>query len=218
MPYITVSFAQSIDGRLATKTGTSQWISGSGTLELAQRLRRDNDAIAVGIGTVLKDDPLLTCRLEGSASPLRVIFDSKLRIPLDSQIAKTARIHDTLVFTCGSASLKKRECLEEKGLEIRLTGSDGEERVSLPEAMLHLASRGCARVLVEGGAGIITSFLKTGMVGRILIVTAPIIIGQGIEAIGDLGIGRLEDAFKPLSFQVETVGQDVVWDLVFRKE
>ena len=102
-------------------------------------------------------------------------------------------------------------------MEVMTAGSDGQGRVSLQDAMSNLASRGYNSVFVEGGAGIITSFLKIGMVGRMLIVTAPIIIGRGVEAVGDLGIRRLEDALKPLSSTVQTIGDDVVWELIFRQ-
>ena len=99
-PRITVSYAQSVDGRIATSTGESRWISCSRTLTLAHRLRRDHEVILVGIGTVLKDDPELSCRLKRSSpSPVRVILDSRLRLPVDSTIVRTCRTYRTIVYT-----------------------------------------------------------------------------------------------------------------------
>jgi hypothetical protein len=98
-PYVTLAFAQSIDGRIATITGESQWISGEETLSLSQEIRAASDAILVGVGTVIRDDPRLTCRLPGSPSPLRVILDGRLRVPLSSTILRTASEYPTVVFT-----------------------------------------------------------------------------------------------------------------------
>ena len=217
---MVVSYAQSVDGRIATRSGDSQWISGSRTLRLAHRLRRDADAIIVGIGTVLKDDPLLTCRIARCASPLRVIFDSRPRTPLDCRIVSTAREHPSCVLCpAGCAEdpglAEKRRDLESRGVAVWEIPEDAHGRLSVAAALARLEREGCRRLLVEGGSGIITAFLQAGMVDRMLVVTAPLVIGRGVEAVGDLGARDLGDALRPRRVRVRRMGPDVVWDLRF---
>jgi len=217
---VVVSYAQSVDGRIATLSGDSQWISGSRTLRLAHRLRRHADAVVVGIGTVLQDDPLLTCRLARCASPLRVIFDSRLRTPLDCRIARTAREHPACVLCLAEAAedsrgAEKRRELESRGAAVWEIAGDGRGRLSVAAALERLEEEGFRRFLVEGGGGIITAFLEAGVVDRMLVVTAPLIIGRGVAAVGDLGIRDLGDALKPRRVRVRRMGPDVVWDMRF---
>lgn len=215
LPYVTVSYAQSIDGKIATSAGLSQWISGPGSLKLAHRLRRDNDAILVGVGTVLKDDPELTCRLKGCVSPTRVVFDSHLRVPLDCRIITTALQPPSIVLTSEAASQVKKRQLEDRGSEVRMFAADEQGRVPVKEALESLSASGIGRVLVEGGGGLITSFLRAGVVNRMLIVTAPLIIGDGISAVGDLGVADLKDALRPKRFKRRKLGSDLVWEFDF---
>ncbi len=214
--FVTISYAQSIDGRLATSNGISQWISCEETLALAHELRRDNDAILVGINTVIADDPELSCRLPDCPSPVRVVFDSKLRLPLESKICRTADRYRTIVLTV-SGDTEKAARLEGLGIDVRRTGNDG-GRISLDDAVGLLKTASLETLFVEGGAGLITSFVRAGRVDRMLVVIAPLIIGSGIEAIGDLGIRDLADALKPVSADYRRLGSDLVWDLRFGTE
>ena len=215
LPFVTISYAQSIDGKIATLTGHSQWISGPRSLKLAHRLRRDHDAIVVGVGTVLKDDPELTCRLKACLSPVRVVFDSTLRIPLESKIVSTTSQVPSIVLTRQPVPESKRRQLEERGAEVRVISADNEGGVSVQAALASLSDSGINRVFVEGGGRLITSFLKAGVVNRMLVVTAPLIIGHGIPAIGDLGILDLKDALRPRRFKSRRLGADLVWELDF---
>jgi 5-amino-6-(5-phosphoribosylamino)uracil reductase/diaminohydroxyphosphoribosylaminopyrimidine deaminase/5-amino-6-(5-phosphoribosylamino)uracil reductase len=216
MPRITISYAQSLDGRIATATGDSRWISGPSTLRLAHRLRRDHEALLVGIGTVLRDDPQLTCRLPGkrSRSPARVVLDSALRLPPDCRLARGAGELPTLVFTAG-ASAARRSALEALGVRVVESPPDPEGRVALRWALEHLADLGYASLFVEGGARVITSFLRQHLVHRLLVVVAPLLIGEGVQAVGDLGVRALSEALRPRRCRVRRFGTERVWELEF---
>jgi 5-amino-6-(5-phosphoribosylamino)uracil reductase len=215
-PRITVSYAQSLDGRIATATGDSRWISGPSTLRLAHRLRRDHEALLVGIGTVLRDDPQLTCRLPGrrSRSPARVVLDSTLRLPPDSRLARGAGELPTLVFTVG-APAARRSALEALGVRVVESPPDPEGRIDLRGVLEHLAGLGYASLFVEGGARVITSFLRQHLVHRLLVVVAPLLIGEGVQAVGDLGVRALAEALRPARCRVRRFGAERVWELEF---
>jgi riboflavin-specific deaminase-like protein len=216
IPRITLSYAQSLDGRIATATGDSRWISGPSTLRLAHRLRRDHQALLVGIGTVLRDDPSLTCRLAGRRcrSPARAVLDSALRLPPDSRLARGAGELPTLVFTVG-APPGRRAALEALGVRVLEGPADPEGRVQLRWALEKLAGLGYLSLFVEGGAGVITSFLKQGLVHRLLVVVAPLLIGEGVQAVGDLGVRALSEALRPRRSRVWRCGPERVWELEF---
>jgi len=224
IPRVTLSYAQSLDGRIATATGDSRWISGPSTLRLAHRLRRDHEALLVGIGTVLRDDPQLTCRLPGrpSCSPARVVLDSALRLPPDCRLARSAGELPTLVFTAGAPAagssrcgMARRSALEARGVRVVESPTDPEGQVPLRWALEHLAGLGYASLLVEGGARVITSFLRQRLVHRLLVVVAPLLIGEGVQAVGDLQVRALSEALRPRRFRVRRYGEDRVWELEF---
>ena len=215
--FVTLTYAQSLDGRIAARSGESQWISGPETLELAQELRGSHDAVAVGIGTVLRDDPLLTCRLPGCRGPLRVVFDSRLRLPPGSRIAATSRDSATLIFCRAGLDDEgfsgRREDLLRAGIEVvELSGGDG-TGLPLEEGLRELERRGLGSLLVEGGAALLTAFLRARLADRVIAVTAPLIIGQGVEAVGDLGVTRLAEALRPARAECRMMGRDSVWEL-----
>lgn len=219
VPRVTVSYAQSADGRIATATGSSRWISGSETLTFAHELRRDNQAILAGIGTVLADDPLLTCRLEENCrTPLRVIIDSHLRIPRNSRIVQTALQYPTLIFCCSSPPADRREDLSGYGLEIREVSPDSEGRVDLSQVLIELGSLGIENLFVEGGSAVITSFLRLRLVDTLYLVCAPMIIGRGIEAVGDLHTQELAGALRGTTRSVRQEGEDIIWEIDFRED
>ena len=210
-PAITVTFAQSLDGRIATKDGSSQWISGPETLELAHELRNANSAIMVGIGTVLADNPRLTCRLPSGSSPVRIVLDTRLRIPLDCHIVETAGDPPSIVFTAPKASAKAEEALTDQSVRVERVPVDESGRLDLRAVCERLTTLGLASVLIEGGSGLITSTLRSGIWDRIVAVTAPIFIGQGVETVGDLGPVDLPSLPRHRTVSVERRGNDVVW-------
>jgi diaminohydroxyphosphoribosylaminopyrimidine deaminase / 5-amino-6-(5-phosphoribosylamino)uracil reductase len=212
-PFVTVKFAQSLDGRIATATGESKWISGSGARRFVHKLRREHDAILVGIGTVLIDDPQLTVRLVKGRDPLRIIVDSHLRIPLTARVLAGGAASGTLIVTSISAQRAREEKIESLGAEVlRLPRSKDNSGIDLAGLLKELGRRGIASVLVEGGRGIITSFLKARAVDRMVAVIAPKLLGQGIEAVGDLQTTKLKNAIVFSSVKTRRLGADVIFD------
>lgn len=208
---ITVHYAQSLDGRLATRSGDSQWIGGQESLRLAHQLRGSHDAVLVGVGTVIADNPRLTTRLVQAPSPRRVVIDSRLRLPRNSHVLTDGAAPTTLVTTEDAPAALRRE-LAGGGVEVLVTVADPSGRVDLGEMVRLLEGRGISSLLVEGGAGVITSFMRARLCDRLVVCVAPRVIGKGIEAIGDLGIDRLRDALTFTTANFTPCGEDVIFD------
>lgn len=214
-PFVTLKFAQSIDGRIAAATGHSQWISSQPSLRLAHRERALHDAVLVGLGTVLKDDPQLTVRLVRGRNPIRVIVDANLHIPLKARVLQDQHRAKTIIAAAARPEGRKRDALEKRGIEVITAARDRMGRVDLGSLLDTLGKKDISSLLVEGGASIITSFLRDRLVNRMLVVMAPKIIGKGIEAVGDLGIMKIDQAVK-LSFRkLLRKGDDIVVDARF---
>src|SRR6266550_139489 len=192
-PLVTVHYAQTIDGRIASRTGDSRWVSGEGSLRLAHELRAAHDAVLVGIGTVLADDPKLTVRLAAGDSPVRIVVDSRLRIPLDANVLDTS-VARTIVATTPLASEERAVAIRSRGVEVLRVRAEADGRVDLSDLLARLRDEGIQSVLVEGGRGIITAALRQHLVDRLTVCIAPKVIGEGIAAVGDLHIDRLRDA------------------------
>jgi len=216
LPYVTLKFAQTLDGRIATASGDSRWISSPPSLRFAHRLRTVHDAILVGAGTVLMDNPELTCRLVRGRNPLRIVVDSGLRLPPDANIFSDGK-RTVAVATC-RAPVENRRLLEKKGVEVLEIVEDPAGHVDLHQLLTVLGKRKISSVLVEGGAALATAFLMENLVDRLLIVLAPKIVGVGVNAVGDLGIRRMEDALG-FSFQrVTRCGADLILDVRLNQE
>src|SRR5438309_3655051 len=158
-PLVTVHYAQTIDGRIASRTGDSRWVSGEGSLRLAHELRAAHDAVLVGIGTVLADDPKLTVRLAPGDSPVRVVVDSRLRIPLEANVLDTS-VARTIVATTPVASEERAAAIRARGAEVLPVKADADGHVDLRDLLARLREQGIRRMLIEGGRGIITSALR----------------------------------------------------------
>jgi diaminohydroxyphosphoribosylaminopyrimidine deaminase/5-amino-6-(5-phosphoribosylamino)uracil reductase len=216
-PLVTLKLATSLDGRIATGRGESQWITGPPARERAHALRAAHDAIMVGTGTVLADDPQLTCRLPGLAhrSPVRVVVDRHLRIPLTARLISDARAIPTWVLTLPAADPARRQaflCAGATVIDID-PGSDGNG--SLAAALAALGERGITRLLVEGGGHLAAAFARAGLIDRLVWVHAPMLIGgEGIPAIAEIGLKALSEAPSFTRLSTETVGDDVL--TVFR--
>jgi riboflavin-specific deaminase-like protein len=213
LPSITVKLAQSLDGRIATISGDSQWISSPSSLKLAHRLRREHDAIMVGIGTVLADDPRLTVRLVKGRDPLRIVVDSRLRLPAEARMLTEGAMNNTLVATTEMADRKRVSEIQRLGAEVLILPlAVNDSRVDLRALLQEIGGRGIESVLVEGGSGLVTSLFAERLIDRLVVVIAPKIIGKGTEAIGDLRITRLRDAITFSEFKTRRSGPDIVFD------
>ncbi|MCF8480166.1 MAG: bifunctional diaminohydroxyphosphoribosylaminopyrimidine deaminase/5-amino-6-(5-phosphoribosylamino)uracil reductase RibD [Rhodospirillum sp.] len=196
-PLVTLKVATSLDGRIATATGHSQWITGPAAREQGHRLRATHDAIAVGIGTALADDPTLTCRLPGleDRSPVRVVFDSRARLPLDGALIRSADQVPLWIVTGPETSVDRGAALEERGVLVLSVAGDGAGRPRVEAALSALAERGITRLLVEGGGDLAGAFLAARLVDRLVWFRAPMVIGgDGKGAIAAFGVDRLADS------------------------
>jgi diaminohydroxyphosphoribosylaminopyrimidine deaminase / 5-amino-6-(5-phosphoribosylamino)uracil reductase len=212
-PLVMLKFATSLDGRIATASGESQWISGPPARERAHALRASHDAIMVGTGTVVADDPQLTCRLPGLGhrSPVRVVIDRHLRIPPASRLIADARRVPTWVLTLRSADPGRRATFLANRVTLIDVDDDGEGQIDLAAALRALGERGITRLLVEGGARLAAAFFRARLVDRLIWVHAPLVIGgEGIPAIAGFNLAALAEApaFERLS--TETIGDDVL--------
>lgn len=192
-PLVTLKIAQSLDGRTATSTGESKWITSAEARRFSHLLRAEHDAILVGIETALADDPELTCRIAGLErySPTRVVLDTRLRLTRSSKLAQGAREIPTIVYS----ALPDSSELSQMGVEIATVTRDARGRPDVAAVLRNLAERGITRLLVEGGAGMHASFLDRGFADRLEIFTSPMVLGgAGYPAIDALAAIALDEA------------------------
>jgi diaminohydroxyphosphoribosylaminopyrimidine deaminase/5-amino-6-(5-phosphoribosylamino)uracil reductase len=201
IPFVTVKYAQSMDGRIATKTGASRWISSPLSLRFAHQLRAQSDAILVGAGTANKDNPQLTVRLVKGKNPIRIVLaqSGKLKKDIFLLTDNSAR---TIVATGRDTNYPAQ--IERLKVPVK------DKSLNLKTFLKLLGNEGIANLLIEGGAQTITNFLKQGLVDRIILVTAPLIIGEGISAIGDLKIKTIDGAIKLNNIEYKRIGADCV--------
>jgi diaminohydroxyphosphoribosylaminopyrimidine deaminase/5-amino-6-(5-phosphoribosylamino)uracil reductase len=212
-PLVTLKFATSLDGRIATASGESQWITGPPARERAHALRASHDAIMVGTGTVIADDPQLTCRLPGldHCSPVRVVIDRHLRISPAARLIADARRIPTWILTLRSADAGRRAAFLANGVILIDVDPDHEGQVDLAAALGALGDRGITRLLVEAGARLAAAFLRACLADRLIWVHAPLAIGgEGIPAIAGLDLAALADAPALERLSTETIGEDVL--------
>jgi len=220
-PLVIGKAGMSLDGRIATASGASQWITSERSRRMGQRLRRQVDAILVGIGTVLADDPELTDRGRPARDrePWRVVLDSHLRIPLSSRLAQTARRHPTIVCCRTDAPARKRKRLEAMGVEVvpvrARAGGLAPERI-----LDMLGQRQALSVLVEGGGQVHGAFLRAGLMDKFYFIVAPIIIGgeRSVPAIGGRGYRSLTEVPRCEIVKVFSSGPDLVLEVRFDRE
>jgi diaminohydroxyphosphoribosylaminopyrimidine deaminase / 5-amino-6-(5-phosphoribosylamino)uracil reductase len=208
-PLVTLKIAASADGRTASAGGESQWITGEDARRFAHLLRARYDAVLIGVETAIADDPLLTCRLPGleDRSPLRIVLDSRLRLPLSSKLARTARETPTWVFTVADGGGELRDC----GVEILVVGRDARGRPDIAAMLRTLADSGITRLLVEGGASVHASFIDRGLVDRLEIIRAPLMLGAaGHPAIDSLAALGLDEAPRFIRTCTRRLGSDLL--------
>ncbi|AEJ20783.1 RibD family protein [Gracilinema caldarium] len=233
-PYVVLSWAQSADGQIATRTGDSKYLSSPESLQVQQILRRDCDAVLVGIGTVLADDPRLLCRLSPEANPrnrqpLRVILDARFQTPPEASLCKTTREGPVLIIGAetqpsnnaeNEAQRKDEETRIQKllalGLEVIRVPIEKDSvpsrlKLDLRTVLDRLYQRGIQSLFVEGGSAVLTSFLRANLADRVILDISPRFIGQGIPAVRDLGVLTLPEARRFKTISVEHWGENVVW-------
>lgn len=206
--FVILKAAMSIDGKIATSAGQSKWISSEQSRSYVHELRNRVDAVIVGINTVLYDNPRLTCRIPGGRDPLRIILDSRLRIPLDARILAD---RNALIATTNKCDKSKIRKLEEKGVGVVVIRTN-DKKVDLKELMYELALRSITHIMIEGGSEVAASALKEGIVDKVVYFIAPKIIG-GRDAktpIGGKGIENMEEALKLKDVEIKKIGDDVV--------
>ena len=218
IPYVSVKYAQTLDGRIATKTGDSQWISSEASRKYVHFLRSTNDGIMVGAGTVIADNPQLTVRHVKGKNPLRIIIDSNLRIPIKSSVLTDDNPHQTIIATTSNAPARKITAIKKLGAEVLVVKKERNGKVSFSSLLKELGKREIMSVLVEGGSGMITALLKVNLVDKMIIPISPRILGKGLEAIGDLNINKIKDAIKFSSFKTMKKGDDIIFEGTILKD
>ena len=206
-PYVALKYAQTLDGRIATSTGDARWISGEQERRTSHALRAACDAVLVGVGTVIADDPLLTVRMVPGNSPIRVVLDSGLRTPGDARVLSDDAA--TTIVTTSASSAERRTELRRGGVSVVVVPA-GPHGVDLGAALHALLGEGIRSVLVEGGARVITSFLSLGLADRLVVGIAPRVLGSGTDAVRDLGITEVASSIRIEHRAVHVVGDDVL--------
>jgi len=213
LPFVVAKFAMSLDGKIATKNGESKWITSDNSRLYGVRLRKESDAVMVGIGTVLSDDPRLTVRdNEGNSldrQPYRIVLDSKARIKTSANLFRDRG--PIMIVTSNLPSQSRASALEAAGAEVvRMAGRNGQ--VDMQQLLRLLADRGMIRILVEGGSAVFGSLFDLGLVDKVIAFIAPVILGgeNAVGPVGGDGISSMKDALRLHRSSMDTIESDVV--------
>jgi len=218
IPGVILKTANTIDGRIGTLTGDSRWITSKKARTFAHQLRAECDAIMVGIGTVLADNPMLTVRHVEGKNPLRVVLDKSLRTPLNSKVVESQETAPTIIFTQKNLDKDRAAQLEKIGVRIEPVELDDTGILSLNEILLNLGEKGIMTLMVEGGRAVFTSFIKQNIIDRLITVLAPKIIGsEGIPVFGELGIKAMSEVEEWRFNRVKRIGPDVMFEIIHRE-
>lgn len=212
-PSVTVKVATSLDGRIATHSGDSQWITSDEARRQGHMMRATSDAIMVGSTTAILDDPSLDCRLEGleDRSPVRVVCDGRMRLPLTSKMVQTAKERQSILITLTGTEAVRRRAFEDCGVIVITVPPNKAGQIDLTIACRELGSRGITRVLVEGGGRLIASLMAEHLVDELHWFRAPKIIGSdGIAAVQAFGVDRIDQAAIMDRTGVQVLGEDIV--------
>jgi len=220
-PLVIAKAACSLDGKIATRSGDSQWLTGLKAREMGHRLRHDCDAILVGVGTVLADDPRLTTRLprRRAKDPIRLVLDSKLRLPPTARLLHLKSSAPTWIATTTAAPGDKIRTLEDLGATVLVTSEDG-NRVDLEYLLAELGCRQVQSLLVEGGAEVLGAFFDQNLVDKFYFFYAPKFLGgqQALSVIGGAGVDRLAKAHQARDFSLRRLGPDILVTGYLEKE
>jgi diaminohydroxyphosphoribosylaminopyrimidine deaminase/5-amino-6-(5-phosphoribosylamino)uracil reductase len=211
-PWVLFKSAMTLDGKVATGTGDSKWISGETSRQTAHRWRAAVDAVAVGVGTALADDPQLTARIDGVLrQPRRVVFDSLARLPLDSQLVAAAPDPPLTVVVSRAAPRAATDALEMAGAEV-IVATGGNEQARVRSALDQLGAMGITAVLLEGGPHLAGAFFDAGEIDEARLFLAPLLIGgrTARDPLEGEGVERIDDALRALTLDCERIGEDVL--------
>lgn len=213
-PFVSMKYAMTLDGKIACATGDSKWVTGPEARQFVQLLRKQHSGIMAGIQTVLLDDPMLNCRLEDGVDPVRIICDSHLRLPLESNLVKTADRIKTYAAFCEKSltpsEAGRKEALLEKGVHLMEAGGEN-GRIDLTLLMKKLGEEKIDSILLEGGGTLNASAISSGIVNKVYAFIAPKLVG-GREArspVEGLGIRKMEAAVKLSQYTLERFGEDI---------
>jgi len=208
IPFVTLKLAASLDGKIATSVGDSRWITEPSSRAFVHRMRDRVDAVLVGVGTVVRDDPRLTCRVRGGRDPWRVVLDPRLRIPLASRLLRGRGAEKTIVATGPRPPKEKVKTIESYGAKVwRFSETAG--GIPFGPLLKKLGDMGMLSVMIEGGADTAGRALKAGVVDKLLLFYAPKIIGGGgIEMIGELGIKNISGCKRIRDMEVKRFRKD----------
>ena len=208
-PFVTLKTAMSLDGKIATATGQSQWITSEESRRKVHELRDINDAIMIGIGTVLADNPSLTTRIDGGKNPIRIIVDSQLRTPINANVIVDGQAK-TIIATTKNAPINKVDALKKSGVEIIFCGDD--RKVDMNILMNELASREITSIFVEGGGTLNFSLLENHLVDKVFAFIAPKIIGgrEALTSVEGDGFSDLNKAINLKNITTEMIGEDIL--------
>lgn len=214
LPYVHAKWAMTLDGRIATRTGSSRWISGEESRRIVHELRGRMDAIVVGIGTVLADDPLLTARPPGPRTATRIVVDSQARLPATSQLATTAREQPVLVAVSSAAPKERCDVLRELGIEVlQLSDTAAAQRpqVDLSALLQELGRRRMTHILVEGGSHLLGAFFDARLINECHVFIAPKLVGgeQARGPFAGLGVADLSEAVGVDVLSAQSIGEDI---------
>ncbi len=212
-PRVTLKLATSLDGRIATKSGASRWITGPAARDRAHLLRAECDAVLVGGGTALADNPRLDVRLPGleDRAPLRIVLDGRLRLPLTHDLVTRAGTQPTCLITRPGGEAKRLSAYREAGVEVIEAPDDAEGNLSLEAALQALGASGVNELLVEGGGQVAGALLRQGLVDRLVWFRAPLVLGgDGLAAAAGFGLEQLDSAPRFALVSAQPAGEDMV--------
>jgi diaminohydroxyphosphoribosylaminopyrimidine deaminase/5-amino-6-(5-phosphoribosylamino)uracil reductase len=209
-PYVVMKYAMTMDGKIACRTGASRWITGEEARRHVHRLRGRCAAVLVGINTVLADDPLLNCRIPGAHQPLRIVVDSRLRLPQESRLCRTAKEYPTLVV-CAAVDPRRRASLEAMGVKV-ISLPDETGRVDLKKLMTLLGKREISSVLIEGGGEIHEAALRAGIVHHVCAYLAPKLLGgrNARTPVGGQGVPTPDAGARLCRRRITPLGEDLL--------
>lgn len=210
LPFVHLKIAQSLDGRIATSTGRSQWITNQNAMKRVHQLRSEYDAVLVGVKTLIADDPLLTVRLVSGRNPIKIILDNELITPKNAKLLSDETATKTIIFTRTGINPKQIKNYQNKDVKILNVQTNGDGKLNLEDILRSLGKQQISSVLVEGGGEIFTSFIRAKLFDKISFFIAPLLIGKGIQSIGDLGIDNLNKAHKLKNVIFEIIDQQAL--------